>query len=406
MAFRILRKVPNIDFVGARWWAYGFTLLTALASVISLSVQGLNLGIDFTGGVLMELQADQTIDIGAMRSKLEELNFREVQLQGSGANGEAALIRLLPQEGMTEQESVNTIKQALGCSTAVRLLEANDRSVPAGLPEGTRLRVNSANAIDKADLKTKVGQLGLGSVEVASQPGVLNEAYVSVTPAASNPQEVSRKISRQLGCPYDFRRQEAVGPKVSGELFRDGIIASILAVFAIALYVAVRFEWQFGLSAIVATAHDVFTTVGLYSIFQLDFNLTAIAALLTLAGYSVNETVVEFDRIRENRRKHKKMPLTDLINLSVNQTLGRTLVTASTVILSILPLVIFGGPALFNFSASILFGVIIGTYSSIYVSSSLLIYMPGLFTTTDQQAALAAEREKARRQAAGRPTTP
>jgi preprotein translocase subunit SecF len=405
MAFRILRKVPTIDFVGARWWAYAFTGLTALASVISLAVQGLNLGIDFTGGVLMELQADQTIEIGAMRSQLEGLNFREIQLQGSGANGEAALVRLLPAEGTTEQEAVNTIKQALGCSVAVRPLEAGDTSVPAGMPEGTLLRANSPATIDMAALKTKVEQLGVGSVAVASRPGVLNEAYVSITPAQANAQEVSRKISRQLGCPYDFRRQEAVGPKVSGELFRDGIIAAILAVIAIALYVAVRFEWQFGLSAIVATAHDVFTTVGLYSIFQLDFNLTAIAALLTLAGYSVNETVVEFDRIRENRRRHKKMPLPDLINLSVNQTLGRTLVTASTVILSILPLVIFGGPALFNFSASILFGVIIGTYSSIYVSSSLLIYMPGLFTTTDQQSAAAAEREKERQQAAGRPTT-
>jgi preprotein translocase SecF subunit len=288
----------------------------------------------------------------------------------------------------------------------VRTLETDDRSVPAGLPEGTRLRVNSAATIDQSALKTKIEELGVGSVAVAAQPNVLNEVYVSISPAASNPQEVTRKVSRQLGCPYDFKRQEAVGPKVSGELFRDGIIAAILAVIAIALYVAVRFEWQFGVSAIVATAHDVFTTVGLFSIFQLDFNLTAIAALLMLAGYSVNETVVEFDRIRENRRRYKKMPITELINLSVNQTLARTLITSSTTMLAVLPLVVLGGPALLNFSLSIAFGIIIGTYSSVYVSSSLLIYMPGLFTTTDQQAAASAERSAETRSSASRTTTP
>jgi preprotein translocase SecF subunit len=127
--------------------------------------------------------------------------------------------------------------------------------------------------------------------------------------------------------------------------------------------------------------------------------------LLTLAGYSVNETVVEFDRIRENRRRYKKMPLPELINLSVNQTLARTLITSSSTMLAVLPLVILGGPALLNFSLSIAFGIVIGTYSSVYVSSSLLIYMPGLFTTTDQQTTQTAEREKERQQAAGRPTT-
>jgi preprotein translocase SecF subunit len=167
-----------------------------------------------------------------------------------------------------------------------------------------------------------------------------------------------------------------VGPKVSGELLSAGILATVIAVIMIAIYVWVRFEWQYGVGAIVATGHDVFVTAGLYSLLQLDFTLTSVAALLTLAGYSVNDTVVVFDRIRENRRRYKRMPLKELINLSTNQTLTRTVLTSVTTSLSIIPLLLFGGPTLFDFTASILFGIVVGTFSSVYVAAALLIYLP------------------------------
>jgi len=169
-----------------------------------------------------------------------------------------------------------------------------------------------------------------------------------------------------------------VGPKVSGELFQSGVIAAILAVLMIAVYVAVRFEWQFGISALLSNGHDVLMAVGLYSILQLDFNLASIAALLMLAGYSINETVIIFDRIRENRRKFKRMDLGELINLSTNQTLARTMKTSTTVALALIPLALFGGEALFGFSITVLWGIVSGTYSSIFVASSLLLYMPPL----------------------------
>ena len=176
----------------------------------------------------------------------------------------------------------------------------------------------------------------------------------------------------------DIPRVEEAQLRVSEELFHAGIIATILAVLAIAIYVWVRFEWQYGIGAVVATGHDVFVTAGLFSILHWDITLTSNAALLTLAGYSINDTVVVFDRIRENRRKYKRMGLGDLINLSTNQMLTRTILTSGATAISIIPLLIFGGPALFDFTAAILFGIVVGTFSSTYVAAALLLYLPAV----------------------------
>ena len=192
------------------------------------------------------------------------------------------------------------------------------------------------------------------------------------------------KIRSVLGEGFAFRRTEVVGPKVSDELKNAGILATVIAVLMIGLYVAVRFEWQYGVAAIFATGHDVFVTAGLYSLMHLEFSLSSVAALLTLAGYSVNDTVVVFDRIRENRRRYKRMGLHELINLSTNQTLTRTVLTSVTTSISIIPLLLFGGPTLFDFTAAILFGIVVGTYSSIYVASALLIYLPQINVSREE----------------------
>jgi preprotein translocase SecF subunit len=182
-------------------------------------------------------------------------------------------------------------------------------------------------------------------------------------------------IKDKLGSGYTFLNTQVIGAKVSGELFRSGIYASILAVIMIAVWVAIRFEWQYGISAALATGHDVFVTAGLFSVLHLDFTLTSIAALLTLAGYSINDTVVVFDRLRENRRKYKRMPLKELINLSTNQMLTRTILTSAATAISIIPLYFFV-PALMEFTGAILFGIVVGTFSSTYVAAALLIYLP------------------------------
>ena len=297
MLFRPLNLIPHdtkIDFVAKRWWGFSLTILLSLVTLGSLFVNGLNLGIDFKGGILIEAKSQQVVNVSELRDLLGSLNLGEVSLQEFGSPNDI-LIRIQRQEGGEEVQ-----------------------------------------------------------------------------------QKAIQLVREKMGPSYDYRRVEVVGPTVGEELFTAGLLATIFAILAIALYVAFRFEWQFGVAAFASTIHDVFVTVGLYSILQLDFNLTAIAALLTLAGYSINDTVVVFDRIRETMRRHKANNLKDVINDSVNQTLSRTLMTAGTTLLALLPLVFMGGPTLINFSLALTWGILVGTYSSIYVAAALLLYMPPL----------------------------
>ena len=305
---RFIPEATKIDFVGARYVAFAIDGLLLLASIASILYHGFNLGIDFTGGVLLEVKSAQVIDIGTLRSEVNSLGFKDSQIQYFGGGecdkpvDSCVLIRVQPKVDQDAQAAVGAMKQKLG--------------------QG-----------------------------------------------------------------YDYRRADVVGPKVSEELLRDGVLAMLLAVVAIGGWVAIRFEWQYGISAAFATGHDVLVTAGLFSLLHLDFTLESVAALLTLAGYSINDTVVVFDRIRENRRKFKRMSLADLINLSTNQTLTRTVLTSVATAVSILPLLLFGGPSLFDFSAAILFGIVIGTFSSVYVASARLLYLPAPVGAIEEQPA-------------------
>ena len=296
---RFIPETTNIDFVGWRYYAFAVDGLLVLISIISIAVQGFNLGIDFTGGASVEAKAPYSVDIGALRSHIGGGGLGEVRIQTvSGGQCDrpadsCVLVRAQPKGNMTGEAAIQT-------------------------------------------------------------------------------------IVRQLGPKFTIRSHVFVGPKVSQELFRDGVLATVLAVVFISIYVAIRFEWQYGIGALVATGHDVFVTAGLFSVLQLDFTLNTVAALLLLAGYSINDTVIVFDRIRENRRKYKRMALGDLINLSTNQMLTRTILTSGATAISIVPLLIFGGPALFEFTAAILFGIVVGTFSSTYVAAALLLYLPAV----------------------------
>ncbi len=297
MFLRPLHIIPhdtNIDFVSKRWWAFGVTFLLIVATLVALSVKGLNLGIDFKGGILIEAKAAQAVDIGAVREQLGALGLGEIELQQFGA------------------------------------------------PTDILIRVQRQEGDESAQMKAV------------------------------------QSVRDKLGAAYEYRRVEVVGPTVGRELLHAGILATALAMLAISAYVAFRFEWQFGVAALIATFHDVLTTVGLYAVLQIDFNLTSVAALLTLAGYSINDTVVVFDRIRETLRRQKTTDLRAVINASVNQTLSRTVMTSGTTLLALLPLVLMGGSTLFNFSAALTWGILVGTYSSIYVAAALLLYMTPL----------------------------
>lgn len=287
--FSWVTKDTNIDFMKARKFTYALSLLMVILSCVCIAVKGFNYGIDFSGGILMELKSENKIDLEAVRSQLSGIDIDDVNLQTIGENGDEIMIRAQAKE-LNEKE----------------------------------------------------------------QMAVVN------------------KIKSILGSDYEYRKVELVGPQVGDELKKAGIIASVIAILAISVYIWLRFEWQFALGAMVGLVHDVLTTVGLLSLFDFDFSLTTVAAILTLAGYSVNDTVVTYDRIRENLRKYKKMPQYELLNKSINDIFSRTILTGLTTMLAALALFIFGGDTLRSFSFTIVWGIIVGTYSSIYVSAVFL----------------------------------
>jgi len=262
-----------------------------LLSVVVIAIDGLNFGIDFRGGILVEVKTPQAADLTAMRQTLSELGLGEVGLQEFGAP-ENVLIRLQEQDGgeAAQQAAISRVKEALG-------------------------------------------------------PTV------------------------------EYRRIELVGPQVSSELLRDAVYAMVGALLSIMGYLWFRFEWQFAVAGVISLLHDVLAIVGVFALLGYEFNLTIVAAVMTIAGYSINDSVVVFDRIRENMRKYKTMPFVELIDLSINQTLSRTFLTGITTIMVLIVLYVLGGEVLRGFSFAMLFGVIVGTYSSVFVAVPVLLYM-------------------------------
>ncbi len=287
--FKWVTKDTTINFMGARKWTYALSGIMVLLSIASIAIKGFNYGIDFSGGILMELKSENKIDVEALRKQLSTIDLDEINLQSIGETGNEVV-----------------------------------------------LRAQAKNLDEK------------------QQMAVVNQ------------------IKSTLGAEYEYRRVELVGPQVGSELKKAGIIASVIAVLAISAYIWFRFEWQFALGAMIGLIHDLIITVGVLSFLNFDFSLTTVAAILTLAGYSVNDKVVTYDRVRENLRKFKKMPQFDLLNKSINDIFSRTILTGCTTLLAALALLVWGGDTLRSFSFTIVFGVIIGTYSSIYVATAFL----------------------------------
>ena len=293
---RLLRIVPDdtkFDFIRFRRVSFPISAALSILAIFLYFFHGLNFGIDFRGGTLMEVQAKSgAADLAQMRTTLAGLNLGEFQLQQFGGPSEV-LIR------------------------------------------------------------------------IAQQPGGETEQQAAV-----------EKVRQALGDTVDYRRVEVVGPRVSGELLYKGILGMFAAIGAILLYLWFRFEWQFALGAMIANVHDIVLTLGFMSVTQIDFDLTSIAALLTILGYSLNDTVVIYDRIREMLRRYKKMPMTELLNVSINSTLSRSVITHVTVSLALLALLLFGGQAIHSFTATMMFGVVlVGTYTSVFIASPILIYL-------------------------------
>ena len=293
---RLLRIVPDdtkFDFMRFRRISFPISAMLSIAAILLFFFHGLNFGIDFIGGTLIEVQTKGgPADLAKMRTTIGSLQLGDFQLQQFGA------------------------------------------------PDDVLIRISEQPGGDEAQ------------------------------------QAAVQKVRNALGSEVDYRRVEVVGPSVSTELLAYGTIGLVLAILAILVYLWFRFEWQFALGAMIANVHDIVLTVGFMSLTRVDFDLTSIAALLTILGYSLNDTVVIYDRIREMLRRYKRMSMPELLNASVNATLSRSIVTHVTVAMSLLALLLFGGQAIHSFTATMMFGVVlVGTYTSVFIASPILIYL-------------------------------
>jgi len=374
MLFKPVHLVPahtKFDFMGKRVWALGISTAINILSLLAVVFVGLNFGIDFEGGIAMQVRAKQgTIHLDELRATTGSLGVGEVALQEFGDNT-TALIRVQRQEGNAQcvAHADRVMKHRAGDGWSVK---------PSPNTKVGDVEFAAPGSLDAAGWRDAVSRVGLTVLERQLPRGTTNTAKIDMTPEqrAEWCQQVAIKLVEDaISSQYDLRGTESVGPKIGEELMHSGVIAVLATMAAIAIYMWFRFEWQFGLGALIAMLHDVISTLGIFVLFQLDFSLTALAAVLTIAGYSINDTVVVFDRVRENLRRYKKMNLVELLNFSINETLSRTLMTSTTVFVAVLALVIFGGPVLYSFSIAMLWGVIVGTYSSIWIACAGLVFM-------------------------------
>ncbi|CAN5604149.1 hypothetical protein BH10PSE6_BH10PSE6_50230 [soil metagenome] len=367
----LIRAKTNFDFLGKRRIALILSTTINVLALVGVAVIGLNFGIDFEGGIAIQVRGKEgAIQLEELRTTVGNLGVGEVSLQEFG-DSRNALVRVQRQEGNAAcvAHADKVMKTRAGAGWGVK---------PVGPPTGGDVEFSAPAAMDAVGWRDAVSHVGLTIQERQLPRANTNTAKIemSLDQRAEWCQQVAIKLVEDtIGGKYELRGTEAVGPKIGAELMQSGIYAVVATLAAICLYVWFRFEWQFGVGALVALLHDVISTLGLFVLLQLDFSLTALAALLTIAGYSINDTVVIFDRVRENMRRYKKMSLIDLLNLSLNETLARTFMTAGTVFVAVLALVLFGGPVLYSFSVAMLWGVIVGTYSSIWVASGMLVYL-------------------------------
>ena len=285
---RLLPETPAFEFLNKMNIASGLSIILLIGSIGLFFIQGLNLGIDFRGGILIEAQSSQTVDLAKVRSSLGRLGLGDMSIQSFGTDRDI-LVRVQRQEGDEKAQIV---------------------------------AINS--------------------------------------------------ITSDLGSDFEIRRTEFVGPTIGAELAEKGVLAVICALCAIMVYIWFRFEWQFSLAALIALTHDVITTIGVFALTNFEFNLATVAAILTIAGYSINDTVVVFDRVRENMRRYKSWSQPDILNRSLNETLARTVMTSITTALALIAIAIFGGAVLRDFALAMLWGVAIGTYSSVFIAVGIV----------------------------------
>ncbi|GEQ96957.1 protein-export membrane protein SecF [Iodidimonas gelatinilytica] len=302
------------------------------------------------------------------------------------------LLRLIPKDTHIPFMKVRNVAYAISLVmvvASVALFFMRGLNLGIDFVGGSTIEIQTPEAADVGKIRTMLEGLDLGDVSV-QEFGADTEVLIRFEEQeggeeAQKAAQIRVEQKLQADIPgVSIRSTSFIGPKVSSELARDGFLAVSLSVVAVLIYIWFRFEWQFGLGAVVALVHDVFLTVGFFSITQLDFNLSIIAAILTIVGYSLNDTVVVYDRVRENMRKFRKMPLPELIDQSVNDTLSRTIMTSLTTLLALAALFFFGGTVIRGFTAAMIWGIVVGTYSSIFIASPVLLLLNLRSTTFDK----------------------
>ncbi|MEM7440514.1 MAG: protein translocase subunit SecF [Pseudomonadota bacterium] len=358
MRLKLVPSETKVDFFAWSKATFGASVLAMVVSIVLFFVVGLNFGIDFRGGTTIRTDSTVAVDIAAYRAALEPLQLGDVSItqvtDPTKPNQNVAQVRIQAQEG---EESITNdvilaVKHALaGTAGGVAFVSVK---VPEGseLPEGVE----------------------------ATEDG-FRVAFPITTPLEELEQQKQRFVGEAVSATsseityenMSFPQVDSVGPKVSGELIQSAVIAVVLAIMAVLFYIWLRFEWQFSVGAVAALVHDIVLTIGVFAALQIKFDLAIIAALLTIVGYSLNDTVVVFDRVRENLRKYKVRPLKEVLNLSINETLSRTVMTSVTTLIALISLFVLGGDVIRGFVFAMIWGVVVGTYSSVFVASNILL---------------------------------
>jgi preprotein translocase subunit SecF len=356
-----------INFMGVRKFASAFSILLVIASIVSLAVNGLKLGLDFTGGTQMEVSFEQPADIPQIRSILVDEGLQspvavlfgsenEVLIRTQGSMQDGALIKLERElSALGEDVNVAAVERAPREKErfAHQLLVSN--TTPDQLQQAG---VFSENVYGEVEFEARDADTAVVIERT------LDTIYTS---------HLLERLSNEAGSAAELRRSEFVGPQIGEELRDDGGLGILCALIVVMLYVAIRFQWKFSVGAVVALIHDVIIVLGIFSIFQLDFDLTVLAAVLAVIGYSINDTIVVFDRIRDNFRTLRKSEPAEVINYSLSQTLERTILTSLTTLLTLFMLYIFGGELIGGFALALIIGIGVGTYSSVYIAAAILM---------------------------------
>lgn len=389
---QILKHKTNIDFIGKRRIALFISMVLNLSIIVGIAVVGFRLGVDFAGGTLVEVKFPYDIDAQAVREAAVKGGLHEPQVQGIGPTVEHSF--LLRMGGVTQL----TEETAKAAEAAVRAFADQHGGLasfnPPDLNNGI-LNFRAKNKLSADELKTAVEASGSRVKEVRdlgqAQGGGFDYQIVSAGMAEKIQEALAAGLAQptyktaegvQTGVKEWTQRVEYVGPQVGKQLRNKGVMALLYAMVAILIYVAFRFDLKFGPGALMAMLHDVIMVAGYYLVAGIvagrEFNLTSIAALLTILGYSINDTIVIYDRIREEMARYKGKPLPEIINIAVNDTLSRTILTSGVTALSLVGLLIFGVGEIFDFAAAMLVGIIVGTYSSVYIASPLTIWLDEL----------------------------